>query len=115
MEGSLSNIPFSENPPEEETEVQMGIGYSTLNGKIYVGMQRIEDGYISWVGEKFEITEQFAFVLFQFLEDNNFREITTNFNDGGELQTNLFFNVPKDKDSIDDAITSLVKIRGELK
>ena len=94
-------------------EVKPGIGYSTWDGKVYAGMQTIEDGYIHWVGDKVEITEQFVFVLYQFLEDNNFRKITTDFGDGEEM-TNIFFNVPQDHQSIDDAIMSLFKIKSEL-
>ena len=94
-------------------EVKPGIGYSTWDGKVYAGMQRIEDGYIHWVGDKVEVTEQFVFVLYQFLEDNNFRKITTDFGDGDEM-TNIFFNVPRDHQSLEDAIISLIKIKEEL-
>lgn len=88
--------------------IKKGIGYSPLTEKIYMGKQNQEKGM--WIGEKEDITSDFINVMFQYIEPNTQRTIRTE--SGSE--TNIFFNIKKDKESIEKAIKYFEKLRTEL-
>ena len=88
--------------------IKKGIGYSPLTEKIYIGKQNQEKGM--WIGEKEDITSDFINVMFQYIEPNTQRTIRTE--SGSE--TNIFFNIKKDKESIEKAIKYFEKLRTEL-
>lgn len=83
--------------------IKKGIGYSPLTEKIYLGKQNREKGM--WIGDKEDITSDFIHVMFQYIEPNVSRTINTA--DGKE--SNIFFNVKNDKQSIEKAIKYLKK------
>ena len=83
--------------------IKKGIGYSPLTEKIYIGKQNQEKGV--WVGDKDDITSDFINVMFQYVKPNTSRIIRTE--SGSE--ENIFFNVTKDKKSIEKAIRYLKK------
>jgi len=52
---------------------KMGIGYSPLSEKIYLGKQNQEKGH--WVGDKKDITSDFLFVLEQYIPKQTIRTL----------------------------------------
>lgn len=88
--------------------IKKGIGYSPLTEKIYLGKQNQEKGM--WIGEKEDITSDFINVMFQYIEQNTQRTIRT----ASGSETNIFFNIKRDKESIEKAIKYFEKLRTEL-
>ena len=88
--------------------IKKGIGYSPLTEKIYLGKQNQEKGM--WIGEKEDITSDFINVMFQYIEPNTQRTIRTT----SGLETNIFFNIKREKESIEKAIKYFEKLRTEL-
>jgi len=88
--------------------IKKGIGYSPLTEKIYLGKQNQEKGM--WIGEKEDITSDFINVMFQYIEPNTQRTIRT----ASGSETNIFFNIKRDKESVEKAIKYFEKLRTEL-
>ena len=86
-----------------KTTIKKGIGYSPLTEKIYIGKQNQEKGM--WVGDKEDITSDFINVMFQYVSEGTSRTIR-----GLDTNSqNIFFNVKKDKESLEKAIKFLTK------
>ena len=79
------------------------IGYSMLTDRILLG--KINEEKCEWIGEKRDITEKFLNVCFEYFPEGEVREIESpNLN-----KTNMFFNVKRDKESIEKTIKYLQK------
>ena len=77
------------------------IGYSELTDRVLIGKANEVKGI--WIGEKEDITNIFLNVCFQYFPEGEVREIGShNLN-----KTNMFFNVKKDKESIEKTIKYL--------
>lgn len=81
--------------------IKKGIGYSPLSQKVYLGKQNKERSM--WIGQKEDITSDFVNIMFQYVDKNKVRRITTV--DG--LDETFFMNVANDKKSIEKAIKFL--------
>jgi len=82
--------------------IKNGIGYSPLTDKVYLGKQNKEKGM--WIGEKQDITNDFLAVAHAYFSENTSRIVRCG------KDSNIFFNVKNDKDSIEKAIKSLTKL-----
>ncbi len=78
---------------------KMGIGYSPLSEKIYLGRQNKEKGY--WVGDKEDITSDFLFILEQFIPKQTTRQIEC-----GETKS-LVLHIAETKEGYEKAIKYL--------
>lgn len=85
---------------------KIGIGYSPLTDKVYLGKQN--KAKQMWIGDKKEITNDFLAVAYAYFEENKVRTISA-----GE-ETNIFLNIKKDKASITKAIKHLTKLEAIL-
>jgi hypothetical protein len=81
---------------------KMGIGYSPLTDKVYLGKQNQEKRV--WIGEKKDITNDFLAVASEFFEENTIRNVVCS--SGG---SNLIINVKNDKEGLKKAINNLTK------
>ena len=78
-------------------------GYSELTDRILIGKANEEKGI--WIGKKEDITNTFLNICFQYFPEGEVREIESpNLN-----KTNMFFNVKRDKESIEKTIKYLQK------
>ena len=75
--------------------IKNGIGYSPLTDKVYLGKQN---------REKQDITNDFLAVAHAYFSENTSRIVRCG------KDSNIFFNVKNDKDSIEKAIKSLTKL-----
>ena len=78
---------------------KMGIGYSPLSEKIYLGRQNKEKGH--WVGDKEDITSDFLFILEQFIPKQTTRQIKC-----GETKS-LVLHIAETKEGYEKAIKYL--------
>ena len=78
---------------------KMGIGYSYLTDKIYLGKQNQEKGL--WVGNKEDITSDFLFVLEQYIPNKTTRTIVC-----GESES-IVLRVANTREGWSDAIMYL--------
>lgn len=85
----------------------MGIGYSPLTDRVYIGKQNKEKGV--WVGDKRDITNEFLAVSHGYFEENTVREVRTS------SKSNLFIDVINDEENINKLIESLSKRILEIK
>lgn len=84
---------------------KLGIGLG-ISDRVYVGKINHEKGM--WVGNKEDITNQFIDVMSSFIPSDKRRYIDS-IKDGEIVKTNIFYNIVKDKESIEKAIANLTK------
>ena len=75
---------------------KMGIGYSSLSEKIYLGKQNQAKGH--WIGDKEDITSEFLFVLEQYIPKQTARTVVC-----GESESTVF-HIVNTKEGYEKAI-----------
>lgn len=81
---------------------KVGIGYSPLTDKIYLGMQNKEKRM--WTGTKDDITNEFISISFEYFKEGSIREITNSNDD-----SNLFINTKNEKKELLELIKNLIQ------
>jgi len=72
--------------------IRKGIGYGSMADAIYLGKQDKLKGH--WIGEKEDITNDFLFVLDQYIPENSSRTIAVDGKDS------LYIHFPNTKEAI---------------
>lgn len=87
---------------------KVGIGYSGLTDRVYLGKQNKEKGL--WIGDKQDITSDFLFVVEQFFEIGSLRTINNS-----AVGQSLFIHIENNRESIKKLLQHLEKELGQPK